>query len=42
MTFFAYPGGIAMDTAFGELDERELVERVRRLLGSAESRWLWP
>jgi thiol-disulfide isomerase/thioredoxin len=42
MTFFAYPGGIAMDTAFGELDERELVESVRRLLGSAESRWLWP
>ena len=23
-TFFAYPGGIAMGTAFGELDEQEL------------------
>ena len=42
MTFFAYPGGIAMATAFGELDEQELVIRVRRLLGSAERRGLWP
>jgi peroxiredoxin len=42
MTFFAYPGGIAMGTAFGELDEEELVARVRRLLRSAEKRGFLP
>jgi peroxiredoxin len=42
MTFFAYPGGIAMSTAIGELDERELVTRVQRLLRSAERRQLVP
>jgi AhpC/TSA family protein len=42
LTFFAYPGGISMETAFGELDERELVTRVRGLLSAAERRWLWP
>jgi hypothetical protein len=38
LTFFAYPGGIAMGTAFGELDERELVTRVRRLVRASERR----
>jgi hypothetical protein len=38
LTLFAYPGGIAMGTAFGELDERELVTRVRRLVGASERR----
>jgi hypothetical protein len=42
LTFFAYPGGIAMGTAFGELDERELVARVRRLLRSSQRRGLLP
>jgi hypothetical protein len=42
MTFFAYPGGIAMDTAFGELDEAELVGRVRRLLRASDRRGLAP
>jgi hypothetical protein len=42
MTFFAYPGGIAMGTAIGELDERELVTRVQRLRRSAERRQLLP
>jgi thiol-disulfide isomerase/thioredoxin len=34
-TIFAYPGGIVMDTRLGELDERELVQRVRRLIDSS-------
>jgi hypothetical protein len=42
ISFFAYPGGIAMETAFGELDEHELVTRVRQLLRAAERRGLWP
>lgn len=41
-TFFAYPGGIAMDTAFGELDQQALTKRVRRLLRSARKRDLLP
>lgn len=41
MTFFAYPGGIAMETAFGELDQQELTQRIRRLLGSARRRGLF-
>jgi thiol-disulfide isomerase/thioredoxin len=39
-TFFAYPGGTAMDTAFGELDRQELTTRVRRLLRSSQKRGL--
>jgi hypothetical protein len=39
-TFFAYPGGVAMGTAFGELDERELVARVHRLVSSSRRRGL--
>jgi hypothetical protein len=42
LTFFAYPGGISMGTAFGELDERELVMRVRRLVRASERRGLSP
>jgi hypothetical protein len=42
LSFFAYPGGITMGTAFGELDERELVARVRDLLSASERRGLWP
>jgi AhpC/TSA family len=42
LTFFAYPGGISMETAFGELDERELVTRVRRLVRASERRGLSP
>jgi peroxiredoxin len=42
MTFFAYPGGIAMATAFGELDERELSTRVRRLMQASQRRGLLP
>jgi hypothetical protein len=38
LTFFAYPGGIAMETAFGELDEGELVKRVNRLMRASERR----
>lgn len=34
-TFFAYPGGITMGTAIGELDERALVTRVQRLVRSS-------
>jgi thiol-disulfide isomerase/thioredoxin len=34
-TFFAYPGGVSMETAFGELDRRELITRLRRLLRSS-------
>jgi thiol-disulfide isomerase/thioredoxin len=34
-TFFAYPGGVAMGTAFGELDRQELTTRLRRLLRSS-------
>jgi hypothetical protein len=34
-TFFTYPGGLAMDTAFGELDNRELTVRLTRLLRSS-------
>ena len=36
LTFFAYPGGISMGTRSGELDERELVRRVRRLMRASE------
>jgi AhpC/TSA family protein len=39
-TFFAYPGGIAMGTEFGELDRRELEAGVRRLLRSSRRRGL--
>jgi thiol-disulfide isomerase/thioredoxin len=42
LTFFAYPGGIAMDTRAGELDESELVTRVRRLIRASERRRLSP
>jgi hypothetical protein len=38
LTLFAYPGGIAMGTGFGELDERELVTRVDRLVRASERR----
>jgi thiol-disulfide isomerase/thioredoxin len=38
LTLFAYPGGIAMGTAFGELDESELVTRVNRLVAASERR----
>jgi hypothetical protein len=41
-TFFAYPGGTAMDTAFGELDREELATRVRRLIRSSQKRGLLP
>jgi peroxiredoxin len=34
-TFFAYPGGRAMSTALGELDDQELVQRIRRLIRSS-------
>jgi AhpC/TSA family len=40
LTFFAYPGGISMGTAFGELDERELMTRTRRLVRASERRGL--
>jgi AhpC/TSA family protein len=39
-TFFAYPGGISMGTKFGDLDQRELEARVRRLLRSSRRRGL--
>jgi thiol-disulfide isomerase/thioredoxin len=39
-TFFAYPGGISMETRFGELDQQELVARVRRLLRFSRRRGL--
>jgi hypothetical protein len=39
-TFFAYPGGIAQETKFGELDQRELEARVRRLLQASRRRGL--
>jgi AhpC/TSA family protein len=42
LTFFAYPGGISMETRAGELDERELVMRVRRLVHASERRGLTP
>jgi thiol-disulfide isomerase/thioredoxin len=42
LTFFAYPGGISMDTRAGELDERELVMRVRRLVNASRRRGLSP
>jgi thiol-disulfide isomerase/thioredoxin len=41
-TFFAYPGGIAMGTAFGELDEEALVARVQRLLHASTRLGLLP
>jgi peroxiredoxin len=41
-SFFAYPGGIAMETVFGELDRRELELRVRRLLRSSRRLGLLP
>lgn len=42
MTFFAYPGGITMSTAFGELDEQALVGRVDRLLAASRRLELLP
>jgi hypothetical protein len=42
MTFFAYPGGITMSTAFGELDERALVARVGRLVAASRRLELFP
>jgi thiol-disulfide isomerase/thioredoxin len=42
LTFFAYPGGISMDTRAGEIDEDELVTRVRRLIRASERRGLSP
>jgi hypothetical protein len=39
-TFFAYPGGISMGVGLGELDERELVTRIRSLLRASERRGL--
>jgi thiol-disulfide isomerase/thioredoxin len=42
LTFFAYPGGISMDTRAGELDERELVTRIRSLVSASERRGLAP
>jgi thiol-disulfide isomerase/thioredoxin len=41
-TFFAYPGGTAMETAFGELDRKKLTTRVRRLIRSSQQRGLLP
>jgi hypothetical protein len=41
-TVFAYPGGKAMGTAFGELDRQELTQRVRRLLRSSRRLGLLP
>jgi hypothetical protein len=38
LTLFAYPGGITMGTAFGELDEAALVARVEALIRSARRR----
>ena len=37
-TFFAYPGGVLMDTALGELDEQELIGRVRELVRVSSKR----
>jgi hypothetical protein len=42
MTFFAYPGGITMSTAFGELDEQALVGRVGRLVAASRRLELLP
>jgi thiol-disulfide isomerase/thioredoxin len=42
LSFFAYPGGTAMETAVGELDERELTARVSRLVNSSRRRGLLP
>ena len=39
---FAYPGGIAMRTAFGELKEQALVAHVRALLEGSRRRGLEP
>jgi peroxiredoxin len=41
-SFFAYPGGIAMETVFGELDRQELEVRLRRLLRSSRRLALLP
>ena len=41
-SFFAYPGGIAMETVFGELDRQELELRLRRLLRSSRRLALLP
>jgi thiol-disulfide isomerase/thioredoxin len=41
-TVFAYPGGKAMSTAFGELDRQALTQRVRRLLRSSRRLGLLP
>jgi peroxiredoxin len=41
-SFFAYPGGIAMETVFGELDRQELELRLRRLLRSSRRLGLLP
>jgi AhpC/TSA family len=41
-SFFAYPGGIAMETVFGELDRRQLELRLERLLRSSRRLGLLP
>jgi thiol-disulfide isomerase/thioredoxin len=41
-TFFAYPGGIAMESQLGELDRQELTTHVRRLIRSSRKRGLLP
>jgi cytochrome c biogenesis protein CcmG, thiol:disulfide interchange protein DsbE len=41
-SFFAYPGGIAMETVFGELGRQELELRLRRLLRSSRRLGLLP
>jgi hypothetical protein len=42
LTVFAYPGGITMKTAFGELDDRALVTQVRLLLQASSRRGVRP
>jgi thiol-disulfide isomerase/thioredoxin len=37
-TFFAYPGGIAMETVFGELNRNELIAHVRDLVRTSQRR----
>jgi hypothetical protein len=37
-TFFAYPGGVLMGKALGELDERDLTARVRDLVRASRKR----
>jgi hypothetical protein len=40
ITFFAYPGGISMGTAFGDLDEAALVAKVKGLIAASRRRGL--